>query len=386
MEFEILSDNLSASSSGEDLLTLSIDMGDGRKDLIKIYQSSNPEQLALEFCSKHQLGAKSKLIITDEIEKNLLILPKRTKLDFPIHSSLSTGQGSSTPGEFTESTLKFSPGPQIKASPQVRQLKSCLYKPICASPEQGAGKLVENRVIKGSNQFMYGNYANFAKPTSTLKPSHKKSYSNLIRPADPNSIHLSPNIFKSPENLKKTYQASPSPTLKNNNNSKNKCKSPGRTEKLFNQMKIKAYRRIFDLLNPDSNGVINSLSIQNVSKEMKELAIISPILEELNIMNETLNFNEFFDAMEILMKFLNVSEKNLILVGDKSKIKSEISTQSRKNIRQIFTGPDLYERCMTKKNESTRRLNSEREKKEKRELEECFFQPNLCPARRPFQT
>ena len=215
MEFEILSDNLSASSSGEDLLTLSIDMGDGRKDLIKIYQSSNPEQLALEFCSKHQLGAKSKLIITDEIEKNLLILPKRTKLDFPIHSSLSTGQGSSTPGEFTESTLKFSPGPQIKASPQVRQLKSCLYKPICASPEQGAGKLVENRVIKGSNQFMYGNYANFAKPTSTLKPSHKKSYSNLIRPADPNSIHLSPNIFKSPENLKKTYQASPSPTLKN---------------------------------------------------------------------------------------------------------------------------------------------------------------------------
>ena len=55
----------------KEILILSIDIGDGRRDIIKVHEKSSVDKLAIEFCSKHKLGAKAKIALADEIEKKL---------------------------------------------------------------------------------------------------------------------------------------------------------------------------------------------------------------------------------------------------------------------------------------------------------------------------
>jgi hypothetical protein len=372
MELEILSDKLSASSSADDLLTISVDIGDGRKDSIKINVASNPEQLALDFCTKHQLGAKAKILLADEIEKNLLNLPKRALLALPLQATLSTGHGSSTPGDLTESTLKFSPNikekEKTKELKQVRQLKTCLYKPsvkkssLALPPET---KDLQSKVL------------------SKTLGTHKKSYSSLLRPADSKNFALSPYLFNSkamespprsrnsprPGLQGKSNQTSPDPQKKIIN-----LGSPNRSDQLIRKMKEKSYSRIFQMLNPDNSGRITALTVQDAPKT-KEISIISPVIEEMKTMNETLNFQEFFDAMEILMKFLTLNDKNFILIPSKNKIEQKPEVKTR--AKTIHSIPDLYDRCVSKKNDSIRRMAAAREQTEQIELQECFFQPNL---------
>ena len=78
MDNEVLSDNLSLEEHGEEILILSIDIGDGRKDQIKIHEKDNSDQLALEFCSKHRLGPRTKIILAEEIDKNKIALLHRS--------------------------------------------------------------------------------------------------------------------------------------------------------------------------------------------------------------------------------------------------------------------------------------------------------------------
>ena len=61
-------DNFLTSSS---VLQLSIDLGDGREEILNISELDNPEIQTIEFCQKHKLGPAVKLAICDEIERVL---------------------------------------------------------------------------------------------------------------------------------------------------------------------------------------------------------------------------------------------------------------------------------------------------------------------------
>ena len=116
-----------------------------------------------------------------------------------------------------------------------------------------------------------------------------------------------------------------------------------------------------------------------MSNEIK--GILSPLLEELKKLNETLSFQEFFNAMELLMKSLTPTEKNILLMTGKSKQQPVVEYNFKPKINQIQkTQPrnDMYERGLQKKREIWRRIMHEKEEKEKAEMKECIFKPNIA--------
>jgi len=376
MEYEILSDNLSVISSGDELLVLSIDIGDGRKDKITVLSSSSPDQLALDFCSKHRLGAKAKILLSDEIEKNLSnIQPHLKPLPYAGHSGLSTspGQGSYTPVNLTENTEKFSPVQQevLKISPSstIRKLNGCLYK--SNSPNKIVPKKLPEKKVNP--------------PPPPVKSVHKKSYSTLLKPAETNNCALSPNLFLNPQKTVKNVISLKTSPKRLSQTAKGTSTVCNKSEIIVKKLKLKSYKRIFEKLNPDSTGVISSCTVQEVSEnDFKEYILIYPIIEEMNIMKETLNFQEFYDAMEILMKFLTVSEKNSIILPEKEKNVEPV--RETKKIRGRINGPDLYERGVLRKNDTWRKVLQEKEFKEQIELQECFFYPNISGSSRRSKT
>lgn len=76
IENDMLCKNYSIGDSKE-ILIITIDIGDGRKDEIQAYEYDDSDQLALDFCYKHMLGARAKILLADEIEKYLKIAIQR---------------------------------------------------------------------------------------------------------------------------------------------------------------------------------------------------------------------------------------------------------------------------------------------------------------------
>ena len=110
MDSEILSDSLSHEELGDEILLLSIDIGDGRKGQIKIHEKDNSDQLALEFCSKHCLGARTKFVLAEEIEKNYKIALFQRAKSFHMQNHCENSTNPTRPAsviqESTERTFK----------------------------------------------------------------------------------------------------------------------------------------------------------------------------------------------------------------------------------------------------------------------------------------
>lgn len=74
-------------------------------------------------------------------------------------------------------------------------------------------------------------------------------------------------------------------------------------------MKLK---EIFNLFDSDQDGVISPTHIDISKVPMHIFEAFKPILHELEQLNQDLNFEEFLEASEKLLKTLSVSEKAII--------------------------------------------------------------------------
>lgn len=75
-----------------------------------------------------------------------------------------------------------------------------------------------------------------------------------------------------------------------------------RSDLIYNKLKKERYSHIFNCLRPDKNGEISIETIQNHSLDPRLHKVIYPLLQELEMVNVTLDFEEFFDSLENLMK------------------------------------------------------------------------------------
>jgi hypothetical protein len=152
-----------------------------------------------------------------------------------------------------------------------------------------------------------------------------------------------------------------------------KLDSKARSEKMLLKVKIDRYSEVFQQLNPDINGQIYFKNINTNEVHPTVLKIITPLLLELEEINQPLNFEEFVDSMENLLKTLNTSEKDVFLVKPKKKIEDQEHSIKKSTSSGDLT--TLYQRHVDKKNLTSAKLEIEREKKKKLELEGCTFQP-----------
>jgi hypothetical protein len=81
------------------------------------------------------------------------------------------------------------------------------------------------------------------------------------------------------------------------------------SEKLLLKVKSTRYHELFTQLNPDEQGVIRASSIRQEAVDADALKVMRPFLEELEELNETLDFYEFSEAMDNLVDILTPPEK-----------------------------------------------------------------------------
>ena len=441
MDSEVLLDHLSFADSGDEILIISVDIGDGRRGRIKVHEKDNTDQLAIEFCSKHRLGAKAKLLLANEIDKSYH-LAKFQKKASRVPSRMSNHNGNSTSP--TRSTCEFQETIEKSTNEATPVTKVSDREPndFCIKSQENSRSKTfsEERVI-------------MKKPLSACKASydyqstHKKSSSNNIEHNEPIISHFSPEIVRpnkifsqskknstviSRENQvrekssivrkekqekcipkiisklsevtsscrlksqdrdaglrKELFNKNPAWSIEANKNANSPSpvsNSPNeKTEKYLKKIKQKRYRELFDSLLPDIRGLITKETVSRTKLASPVAEIISPLLEELKEMDETLNFKEFYDALELLVKSLNPSQKHALLMTGKGKTSTPIELNLKpnaKNKQSIGKGAGLYERCLQKKQELWKRLKYEKEEKEKAEMKECVFRPNIASGHR----
>ena len=90
-------------------LLMTVDIGDGRIDTIKIYENDNNfEQLARNFQRKHRLGEQVIVPLTEHIRSNVEALENEKKSPRPSVSGSQSARGKlsrsigSTPGKVSE--------------------------------------------------------------------------------------------------------------------------------------------------------------------------------------------------------------------------------------------------------------------------------------------
>ena len=143
------------------------------------------------------------------------------------------------------------------------------------------------------------------------------------------------------------------------------------------------------MLKPDSNGLISNETIYKSTIGASVSKIIAPLLEELKELNETLDFNEFYDAMEMLMKSLTPGDKSAFLLPAKQKQvnQEDYSFKPKTNVGMVAVSNfGVYERGIQKKQEISRKIEKEKEIKTEAEMKECRFSPRLVGSHRRAKT
>ena len=143
------------------------------------------------------------------------------------------------------------------------------------------------------------------------------------------------------------------------------------------------------MLMPDSKGMISNETIYKSTLPHSVTKMIAPLLEELKELNETLDFNEFYDAMEMLMKSLTPGDKSTILLPAKPKqiSKEDYTFKPKTNVGQVSVSNfGVYERGIQKQQEILRRIEKEKEIKTEAEMKECKFSPSLMNSHKRVKT
>ena len=197
-DVDIFSNHLSVSEIDHEVLILSIDLGEGIKEKVTVYENDIPEQIAQNFCAKHQLGPKTKLILTEEIEKNLQNLYSRQLTKMPENEEPETKSPRTTKGE--ELYMRGIKSRQrVEGKHQafrderiVNEMKNVTFKPAVNSPERRNRPPEQSLLEKGKQ---------------TFEMIQKKRSEGEVKML--NGCTFSPEINKSSANMKSSRARSP---------------------------------------------------------------------------------------------------------------------------------------------------------------------------------
>ena len=75
---------------------------------------------------------------------------------------------------------------------------------------------------------------------------------------------------------------------------------------------------------PDSNGIISKETVYKSELPREIIKVIRPLIDELETLDESLDFEEFIEAMDILMKSISPAERSILLQTSKARAKPEV--------------------------------------------------------------
>jgi len=159
------------------------------------------------------------------------------------------------------------------------------------------------------------------------------------------------------------------------------------SERLLRKKRKDRYEELFELLNPDENQEIcaGRVVVENIDREV--LMLIAPLLEELEALKVTLNFEEYCEAMDALVKTLTPPQKAKLLNYAKKDVNGADSGSHRPTINsyrgsarfQQRSRTPFYERIMEQRQRLAQKIEAQKQLQRDREVQECSFQPKTIP-------
>jgi hypothetical protein len=157
-----------------------------------------------------------------------------------------------------------------------------------------------------------------------------------------------------------------------------------RSEKLVQKMKAEKYKELFQALNPDTHERLSAENAQLENIEAAQLALIAPILEEMETFKVTIDYQDFVNAMENLMAKLTPGEKSSLLTPRKKQTTDRAPRSPSVNKSRTESTPRAtYNRLISHKRETEAKLQQKREDILSEELIKCTFHPKITPFKPP---
>ncbi|EAS01875.2 hypothetical protein TTHERM_00785820 (macronuclear) [Tetrahymena thermophila SB210] len=177
--------------------------------------------------------------------------------------------------------------------------------------------------------------------------------------------------------------------LQSHNSSVNRSFACEKSTRIIDLKKKQKLIEIFNQLDSDQDGQISAQAIDIQSLDPLILEAFSPLLCEMEELDQALTLEEFIQASEKLVQGLNIQERNQIFNTKKTKCSEESfefkprlnpkSVKIAQQKRPHSNGAALYDIFMDEKQKFDQKIQVLRERKEKSELEECTFTPNIQP-------
>lgn len=162
---------------------------------------------------------------------------------------------------------------------------------------------------KEQSENNYNSTSKFYSNTKSLNKSkspQKNVYDNNFN----YSQQYSQNIISKKEAQDKVFA--------NQSNVSHVCKQ---SNEILSKKKTEVFKKIFVLMDTDEDGIISGVSAETKNLDQAIVNLISPIINELKIENETLNETEFSLACEHLYSMLDYYQrKELLICFDQKKL------------------------------------------------------------------
>lgn len=141
------------------------------------------------------------------------------------------------------------------------------------------------------------------------------------------------------------------------------------------------YRELFELLKSPQDTVLSAeeASLEKVPEELR--SILRPLLQELQMMGETLDFEEFAASMDNLWKVLSPLDRATLLKKIEPPMPAQIVSEKHSPPRPHSSAREtsLYDRAMLRKKALAERIKREKAQRESQQISECSFRPMITP-------
>ena len=170
------------------------------------------------------------------------------------------------------------------------------------------------------------------------------------------------------------YNLKDKKVIRSEPSSRSHYQTNSKSERILQRIKVQRFLYLFKALNPNQENQILGKNIARTNLEPQLQELMKPFLEELVELDEPLNFEEFYDSMENLLKLLTPEEKAVFLGRKKQK-----ETPPAKNTNKSLPSPrnNIYERHLERQRQKQLKVETQAKLKEEKELKDCTFQPKI---------
>ena len=120
------------------------------------------------------------------------------------------------------------------------------------------------------------------------------------------------------------------------------------SERLYQNLKLTRFREIFDALKPGHEDTLSAESASLDRLRPQAAEVLKPLVQELQQMGETLDFEEFCASMENLLSMCTPTERAVLLQRNRKEPQS-VQSSSRRSVRSsasqgLLSDLPVYER------------------------------------------